>query len=577
MIMRPRNALLALPIVLGAFGACSSSDTSVRVGISPTIVFPQGLLDNVSKLHLQVFDAGGVGCDTSKGVLTGSGGAIATKDLASSGCPGAAKFCGDVQVDKSDTPRIFLAQAFTAGNTTTPIASGCTKQTVSQDTLQVQIKMLRFAPPATCGGVVSKLPAVQCDPPGDAADTVCDPTCQTRELFLSAGDGATTSSARAKVRPSFVWPAGTGAAGHFVAFFGDKSPGTRTQVSMRVMADDMHTTGDLGVGVQTQSYFLPNNGTGSFPPPGEANSQNNPSAVFLNGLYYVAFDNNAAGPSAINLRTLDSPVKSKQGPGSPAKVSDPGAAMLQPSMAASGDGKLFVAWQSNGSILGRTVDASSLALGTQQTLGTGQNVVVAGMPTGWVIAYESGSDVKTQVVDGAGAGKGEQKVNDATHSGPQQHPGIGSLPDGRFAIDWIDSGAPGGAGVFVQRFGADAKPSAKDQAVRINSTQGDQSSTAMSGSSAAVGGFFTAAWVDNATGHVRARFLGGSAGFGFNSVSGQNDDFQVSQADGRARSNPVIAVGGAGPALVIGWQDDTTTLTDPNFPGIWARRFPLPQ
>lgn len=573
--MRPSRAVFALPLAFVAFGACSSSDTGVHVGVSPNIVFPEGLLDSVSKLTLQVFDSGPVSCDTTKGSLKGSSSPIATKDLASSGCPASAKFCGDVQVDKSDTARVFLAQAYTAGNST-PIASGCTQATVNQDTLQVQIKMLRFVPPATCGGQPSKLPAVQCDPPGDAADTVCDPTCQTKELFLSVGDAATTSSAKVKTRPSFVWPAGTGPAGRFVAFFGDKSPSTRTQVSMRVMGDDLHTTGDLGVGVQTQSYFMPNNPSGTpFPPVGEAGSQNNPSAVFLNGQYYVAFDNNAAGPSAINLRTLPTPVKSTQGPGAPAKVSDPGAPMLQPSMAASGDGKLFVAWQSNGSILGRTVDANSLALGTQQTLGTGQNVVVAGMPTGWVIAYESGADVKMQLVDGTGAGKGEQKVNDATHSGNQQHPGVAALTDGRFAVDWIDTGAQGGAGVFVQRYDATGKAVAGDQTLRINTNTGDQSNTAIGGS-AASGGFFAAAWVDTTTGHVRARLLGGSSGFAFNSVTAQNDDFQVSQADGRTRSNPVVAVGGSGPFLVIGWQDDTTGLVDPNFPGIWARRFPMP-
>ena len=250
--------------------------------------------------------------------------------------------------------------------------------------------------------------------------------------------------------------------------------------------------------------------------------------------------------------------------------------MTQPSMAASGDGKLFVAWQSSGAILGATIDPTTLAIGTQQTLGTGQNVVVAGLPTGWEIAYESGADIKAQQIDATGAGKGEVKVNDSTHSGQQQHPGLAALADGRFAIDWIDTGAQGNAGVFVQRYGADGKAVANDQVLRINTNANDQTSTAMGGG-AANGGFFVAAWVDSMTGHVRARFLGGSSGFAFNSVSGQNDDFQVSQTDGRTRSNPAIAVGGADPFVVIGWQDDTTGLADPNFPGIWARRFPLPQ
>ena len=145
--MRISRVVFASPLALAAVAACSS-DTGVHVGVNPTIVFPAGLLDSVSKLTLQVYDSGPVDCDTTKGVLKGSGAPIATKDLASANCPASAKFCGDVQVDKSDTARVFLAQAYTAGNTT-PVASGCTKQTVNQDTLQVTIKMLRFAPVQT--------------------------------------------------------------------------------------------------------------------------------------------------------------------------------------------------------------------------------------------------------------------------------------------------------------------------------------------------------------------------------------------------------------------------------------------
>lgn len=572
--MRTTKAVVALPLAFAVFGACSSSDTGVHVGVTPTIVFPAGLLDSVSKLSLQVFDSGAVDCNGQTGSLKGAGTPIASKDLAAAGCPATAKFCGDVQVETSDTPRIFLAQAFASGNTTA-VASGCTKATVNQSTLQVQIKMLRFVPPATCNGQPSKLPAVQCDPPGDATDTVCDPTCQTKEIFLSAGDGnsGSTSSKAVKTRPSFVWRSGS----YFAAFFGDKSPATRTQVSMRLLGVDLHPTAEFGgdvaqgIGVAGQSYFLPNNPSGApFPPAGEAGSQFNPTAAFLNGKYFVAFENNAAGPNAITLRTLTSPSQSTQGPGAPVKVSDPGAIMTKPSIAASGDGKIFVAWETDTkSILGRTVDVNTLALGPQQTLGAGVNVVVAGMPTGWVVAYESASDVKVQLVGASGAGKGEVKVNDGTHSGSQSHPGIASLADGRFAVDWIDGGAQGGAGVFVQRFTpAGAPANTKDQALRINTSTGPQSNTAM-GAGSAAGGFFVAAWADDTTGHVRSRLLDGSSGFQFNSVSAQNDDFQVSQVDGRQRANPAIAVNEASNFLVIGWQDDS--------PGIWARRFPLPK
>jgi hypothetical protein len=564
------------PLWLAAAAACSSSDSSVRVAIAPTIVFPHGVLGSVTKLTLQVYNAGdGVDCDATKGTTKGSAAAIATKDLASAGCPANAKFCGDVQVDTSSDARVFLAQGFATGNAT-PIASGCTKAVVSQATAQVQIKMLRFAPAATCGGKPSALPAVSCDAPGDTGDTVCDPNCISKEIFLSIGDSGTTSSSKAKFRPSLVWPAGAADAGRFVAFFGDKSPGSRTQVALRVLSDDLHPVTELGSGIESYSFFVPNDSSGKFPPFGEAGSQNNPSAAQLNDKYYVAFDNNASPPSVISLRSVNKTLnKSDQGPSAAIKISEGTAAMTQPSMAASGNGKLYVTWQAGGLILGRTVDPATFALGTQQTLGNGQNVVVAGRQDGWVVAYESGANVNMQLVDGAGAGKGESPVNDGSHSGQQVHPGVAALGDGRFAVSWIDSGAQSGAGVFVQRFGADGTAAKGDQAVRINTNAGAQASSAM-GAGAAAGGFFVTAWVDQASGHVYARLLGGTSGFLFNNVSGQDDGFQVSQTDGRQRSNPAIAVGGASPFVAIAWQDDTTGLADPNFAGIWARRFPVP-
>jgi hypothetical protein len=70
---------------------------------------------------------------------------------------------------------------------------------------------------------------------------------------------------------------------------------------------------------------------------------------------------------------------------------------------------------------------------------------------------------------------------------------------------------------------------------------------------------------------VRARFLGGAGGFLFNNVTGQASEFQASRADGRTRDAPALAVGGAGPYVVIGWEDKTAGGA-----GIVARRFPLP-
>src|SRR5262245_44496784 len=139
--MRLRAVTVAGALV-GLAGACSSSGAGVS--LAPTIIFPQGLLDNVTKVSLSVYaQGGGVDCVAATGTVSGASGQtpLATKDLGSTGCPNGAKFCGDVSIDKTDAPRIFSAQAFAGGNPT-PVAAGCTVATPNQDTLQVLIQML---------------------------------------------------------------------------------------------------------------------------------------------------------------------------------------------------------------------------------------------------------------------------------------------------------------------------------------------------------------------------------------------------------------------------------------------------
>ena len=91
----------------------------------------------------------------------------------------------------------------------------------------------------------------------------------------------------------------------------------------------------------------------------------------------------------------------------------------------------------------------------------------------------------------------------------------------------------------------------------------------MAGSTLA-GGMFVVAWLDTASNQIESRILGGSSGFLFNNVDGQDDEFQVSIA-AHARNNPTVTIGGAGQFIAYGWEDGNSTL-----PGIYARRFPVP-
>ncbi len=582
MLARFRTARVFRPAVLLAsvgvgIVACSSGD-GIHVGVAPTITFPKGLLDGVTRVSVTVLDgAAGASCDAKTGVASGGGSPLASKDLGTTGCAAGAKFCGDLQLEKSDDTRIFGAQAFNAASST-PVATGCAVATVNQDSLSVKIQMLRFVPPSMCGGKVSPVP-VQCAAPGSDTDVVCGADCVSKENYLSKGDLTTTSDSKQKVKPFFVWPAA--ASSPFLGYWGDRSPSGRTQVALRVMSDDLHPYTALGTGVESASFFLPGDNTGNFPPVGQPGSQFNPTAAISGGKVYIAFEDNQAGTTAINLRTqtVAELVKSDQGAGNPVKISDPaGVAQANPSMGLS-SGKLLVAWENGANLVAKTVDTSGnlaggncgAACSAQKTIGAGKNAFVVGTSSGWLVAYQAGSDIKLQPFDASGNPGTEVKVNDGSHTGNQEHPGVAVLPDGKVAVVWADTGAPGGAGIFVQRFDSSLKPVAGDQTVRINAQNlADQSVPAV----AAGSNYFVAAWVDNASGHVRARYLDGTNGFLFNAVNGQSTDFQASIEDGHQRTNPAVVVGGAGPFVAVGWQDDTGAPGA--YKGIFVRRFPVP-
>ncbi|MGH7296891.1 MAG: hypothetical protein ACRELB_18270, partial [Polyangiaceae bacterium] len=252
-----------------------------------------------------------------------------------------------------------------------------------------------------------------------------------------------------------------------------------------------------------------------------------------------------------------------------------------PAIALGNDDVLFAVWQSSdqvgpGQIVGRTYALGTGELGAQVVLSTGtsnQRPSVAALSTGWVVAWQSGTYIATVTVGADGQpGAGGASVVSSGHSGAQDHPVVAALGGGddRFAIAWADHGQ-NGADIVVQRFDAGGAPLAGDADIPVNDrfVDGDQVTPAIAGSEN--GAFFAVAWLDAASGHIRARLLDASAGFDFNSVTGQDGEFQVSLANGHARANPSMAIGGAGPWIAFAWDDQTATT-----PGVYARRFPLP-
>jgi hypothetical protein len=586
--MSRRVSSVSLPAVVSmamaaavAHAACAAKDEAPRVSVATDLVLPRGVLDKVTKLTLTVTE-GNVTCDATAGQTALPGGPtaateIAKKDLATANCAAGAKFCGDIAIEKSDAPRVFSAVAKSSDDST--LAIGCVQVVVNQDALPLAIKMFRYLAPAMCGDGVLQ-PTEQCEP-GNTA--VCDASCLSKELLLSIGatqTGTKDGKAGDKSDPMLLWPAGTaaGTQGRFFAFYTDRAVtgSNNFEVSLRAMTADLSPiAASESPALAAGSLYLPND-PAVFPPLPSPRQQTFPSAAFLNGKYYVAFqdDTGTATGLDIHLRSMDGALVAEQGPNSPIGINGTagaGEAAIQgvPSIAAGPADHLLVAWEdAAGKIAARTFAPPS-TLGNQNDLSTGtgnKGVSVASTPTGWVAVWQSGTGVKLKVVNQDGTPQGsELTVNDG--GSVSERPRVASLADGRFAVTWSSGGD-----IFVQRYDNKGAKISGDQASPVNDVikDGEQLTPSIAGTTAA-GGSYAVVWLDAGSSHIRGRMLGGSTGFLFNNVTGQSSEYQASRVDARIRANPVVVSGGSGPFIAIAWEDKTATGS-----GIVARRFPLP-
>lgn len=571
----PRIFLLSTATILAA--ACGASEEPVRASVVANFTVPRTLLDKAKQLDLRVLE-GQVSCDEATGATSlpaGAAGAreLVKKSLSSTGCAANVRFCGDVAVERSTATRVFEASAREANGNV--LAQGCTSAAIDQNAATIAIAMFRFLAPSICGDGLLQ-PTEQCEPGGTEG---CDSACQSTEIRLTVGaSGNNTADGNVgdKTDAFFLWPTASGDAGRFLALFTDRAvPNGNVEVGLRVMKDDLSPV-TTPPALASGSIFLPNGG--SFPPSPAPRAQSQPQAAMLGGKYYVVFqDADSPGSSGIDihLRALNGLFQSEQ-PATPLYINGDanGEANIQtaPSIAASAD-RLLVVWQDDGqgTIVGRTLTPPS-TLGNQNQLSTGNGNArprVVATDKGWVTVWTSDTGIKLRAVNADGTPSGSEiPVNEG--GGGASGAQVASLPDGRFAVVWSKGGD-----IFFQRFDARAVPVPGDQAEPLNDIvrDGDQTQPAIAATSAA-GGAFVVAWHDGSSGRIRARFLGGQAGFLFNSVNGQATEFEASRADGRTRAAPVVAIGGnvgGEAAVAIGWEDTT-----PKTPGIMVRRFPLP-
>lgn len=566
---------VALGVCALAHAACSdAANDAVRAELSTELVAPRALLDRATSLSIAVLE-GDVSCDEATGSAKASEDAtkvrtLVERELGTEGCASGVRFCGDLQVEKSSLPRVFVA---TARNASEVVAIGCASAKVDQERVSLRIRMARYVAPAVCGDAVVQL-TEQCEP---ARTAVCDDQCRTKELLLSTGvnaNGTKDGEPGEKEAPFLLWPEGGGDAGRFYAFYTDRATsGGVPDVGMRVMGDDLAPLASPAP--LAGSLFLPY--AAGLPTSPAPRAQSRPSAAFAGGKLFVAFEDEsttAQNGLDVHVRSMDPTLASDQGAtplgiNGSAGAGEPNA-QAAPSIAAGPKGRLYVAWEDQGlgKIGGRVLTPPG-TLGNQNDLSTGTgntSVSLAPIPTGWVAVWQSATGIKLRVVNEDGTPQGEaQAVSEVT--APAERPRVAALPDGRFAVAFS-----AGGDVYVQRYDAKGVKVSGDQAASVNDLvkEGDQSEAAIAATSA-VGGSFVVAWVDGASGHVRARMLGGSSGFLFNPVDGQASEFQASRAAGRSRGAPAVASGGAGPFVAIAWEDRSTGGA-----GIVARRFPLP-
>jgi hypothetical protein len=558
------------------------------VSVGPSLVFPRGLLQSVATVVVREYYAGPAACDGASGEVTGAATPDATATLSQTGCSGGDVWCGSMQMTTSAAQRVFGAEADDASGAA--LAVGCVEAVVDQATQPISITMARVVVPADCGDGVLQ-PTEQCDPPGSADDLVCDATCQTKEELVSALNTAqgipapSSATAGARTAPALVWPSGPAPTGRFIAFWDDTTDSPDTHVALRVLGDDLDSlpAGSAPALAGGSIWLTSTTNPDDFPSVPDADDQELPSVAFAVDAQrtFVAFADDSAGSFDVDLRTLDASFTAEQA--TPIVVNGSGGeagVQTHPGIALGAGDVAYLVWQSApqvgpGEIVGRTYDVATGTAGTQVVLGTGssnQAPVVASLSTGWVVAWQSGSDIVMVPVGASGQPSAASSVVSAGHSGVQDHPSVASIGGGddRFAIAWADHGQ-NGADIVVQRFDATGAPIPGDSTIPINDlvADGDQTTPSIAGSSS--GAFFAVDWLDVPSGQVRARLLDATSGFDFNSVTGQDSEFQVSVATGDTRANPVVAIGGSGPFIAFAWEDQTASP-----PGIYARRFPLP-
>ncbi len=588
--------LLPLPIL---FPGCDARTVSLGLGMT----FPEGLLAQASSITLYVFDASLAKCDGATGHASQIPQSSAQSfPLGTKGCPAGDAYCATIQLDKDGSTKMFAVEA-TRGSTT--IAEGCATKTIDQDPLLVDIQVHRYTPASCCNDGALE-PGEQCDPgvaamgagkcQGIPEDAVCAGDCTAKEILLSFDD---------KVAPGLKNGPPASKSGLAMAF-GPGGATTQTMLRAVYTSTDTVATG----GSDVHESFLDQNLypiTDPFPlslqlelpllcsdvtaeggiPRQQTAPAIAPASDATVAVVYLSDEANGGGDFDVLLspQTADGCfdaipctqksdcqtdcVNGKCAPSIALNVSSGGCA--DPHVAPGPSGTVLAVWTRKQGVFGRiwrtdgTVGppSSEIAIAPQ-----GSAARVAGNANGFRVVYQgTGSKdpngIYMKTVSPVGEVGPEVSVNQVT-MGPQDQPNVAMLGDGATIVVWRNAGD-----IYFQRYDAAGKPVEGDQVSRLNtySSAMGQANPAVAGNS----GFFTVAWetTNGAGPNIAARFVGEKSGFGYNTVTWQNDEFiATSVAQPGTRHQPAVAMG---TWVAIGWEDVSAA-----HPGIYVRRFPAP-
>jgi hypothetical protein len=592
-----RRLLLALlpaaPLLLLA-GGCAGEP--VNIGL--VMLAPQGLLDRASSLDLAVFDAAKSKCLESGHAGVPADDTAQRFTLDKLGCSGGAAWCKTIQLDKDGSTKMFVV---TAKNAAGVIAEGCGTAVINQDPIDVSIQVKRFNPPTCCGDgqlqsgeqceIATMQPNKACS--GIPGDAVCGADCTANEILLSIDNPTQpvfTNGAKS-TKTDLALAFGPGAAGYpnaLRAVFVDRDATTvkgPTDIHERFLSRDLSPITEPQVlGLQLSLPLRCDKTTGfgivqeqrspDLAPVGDLMAVVYASDEVVGGIFDIFLSPQTADgcvdtPSCADSSECATGVCKLGKCATSVQLNLSGAApgASEPHVAAGPGGRALVTWTRANDIYGRIWRADGTLTPDAEFLvaSNAAGAQVAGFPTGWKVVYSSGASIFTRKVSLDGGVASPITVN-IVNNGDQDQPDIASLDDGRSIVVWH-----GGGDVYFQRYDAMGVAIENDQGAPLNTVaMGDQQRPVVA-AGANAGNFFAVAWETVDTGSISARFVGGDAGFGFNSITGQNDEFPAAHPMIIAeRRRPAIAVGGDG-YVVIGWQDESDAHH-----GVYVRRFPKP-